>query len=146
MAELPCTHPDIRNFDGMRCCLSCGETVSEYRASSFAPYIDTSDATSPYKYRNLSTKSGHEIRLILLLPGNFEDALWCEIMHVDLDEKPKYDAVSYTWATEDGDAHLTKAIFCIHGGSISITSNCDAVVRHLRQLGKRKLWVDAICT
>jgi len=130
----------------MRWCLSCGEAVSEYDASSLTAYVHTSEATAPYKYKKLDYKLGREIRVVLLLPGNAEDALWCEIMHVDLDHNPAYDAVSYTWANEGGDASLTKAMFCIHGGSVPITTNCDAVLRHLRQLGKRELWVDAICT
>lgn len=142
MTGLPCKHSDIQNFDAMRCCLSCGEVIS---ASSLATSIHTSEATAPYKYKNLDYKLGREIRLVLLLPGNSEDALWCEIIHVNMDDNPEYDAVSYTWATEDGDSRLTKAIFCIQGGSVQITMNCDAILRHLRQLGKQKLWVDAIC-
>jgi len=130
----------------MRCCLSCGEAVSEDEASSLTTYIGTSYAKAPYKYEKLEYMSGREIRLILLLPGNFQDALWCEILHVDLDEYPEYDAVSYTWATEGGDARLNKTILCVQSGSVLITTNCDAVLRRMRQLGKRKLWVDAICT
>ncbi|KAH6878208.1 heterokaryon incompatibility protein-domain-containing protein [Alternaria rosae] len=142
MTGAPCKHSDIKDFDAIRCCLSCGEVIS---ASSLAAYVHTSEATALYKYKNLDHKLGRELRLVLLLPGNSEDALWCEIIHVDMDHDPEYDAVSYTWATEDGDSRLTKAIFCIQGGSVPITMNCDAVLRHLRQLGKRKLWVDAIC-
>jgi len=144
MSQKPCPHPDIRQFDGIRCCLACGEAV--FQASSSNPTLHTVDATGRYKHTRLDYELGREIRLISLLPGDPDDVLRCEIAHVNLEDDPVYDAVSYTWATEDGDASLSSTIECIQGGFIPITRNCDIVLRQLRRPGiRRTLWVDAIC-
>jgi hypothetical protein len=143
MTKLPCKHPDIRKFDGIRCCLSCGEAVFE--ASSSTARTPTSDAVTPYKYTKLNYTLGHEIRLVLLLPGNTEDTLCCKIIHVNLDDGPVYDAASYTWATDNGDASLSMVVQCEQGGSIPVTANCHAVLVQLRRSGKLKIWIDAMC-
>jgi hypothetical protein len=145
MTESLCKHPDIRKFNGIRSCLSCGEAVFE--TSSPTARIHMSDATASYQYTKLNYKLGREIRLISVLPGSSEDALRCKIIHVNLDDGPVYDAVSYTWATEKGDASLCMAIRCEAGGVIPVTANCYAVLLQLRRCGGiRRLWIDAICT
>jgi hypothetical protein len=69
----------------------------------------------------------------------------CDIIHVNLMDKPAYEAVSYTWATADGDVSLSKHITC-RGKKIAITTNCESVLRSLRLPSRnRKIWVDAIC-
>jgi hypothetical protein len=147
MNNSTCKHPDIRRFDGLRYCLSCGEAVVEVISpTSPITLVRPNCAAVPYEYTKLNYERGHEIRIIILLPGSYEDALFCEITHVNLDDDPRYDAVSYTWATEDGDASRSKAILCMQGGSVPISTNCDAVLRQLRRLGKQRLCVDAICT
>jgi len=143
MAESLCKHPDIRKFDGIRCCLSCGEAVFEVIPA--ATHLPTDGATCSYKYTKLNYKLGYEVRLVLLLPDDSQGTLRCEITHVNLDDDPVYDAISYTWATEDGHTTLSNAILCVPGGTIPITANCDAVLRHLKRHGSRRLWIDAIC-
>jgi hypothetical protein len=144
MTESLCKHPDIRKFDGIRSCLSCGEAVFE--TSSPIARIHTRDATASYQYTKLNYKLGREIRLVLILPGSSEDALRCEMIHVNLDDDPVYDAVSYTWATQDGDASLCMTVQCEAGGVIPVTANCYAVLLELRRSGGiPRLWVDAIC-
>lgn len=88
-----------------------------------------------------------EIRLLVLHPGRPEDPLEGDIVGTDLRRRPKYDAVSYTWADESGDDHLSSAIHCLTSDSkISITRNCEAALKRLRLPNKRrKLWVDAVC-
>jgi hypothetical protein len=144
MSESTCQHPDVRKFDGIRCCLSCGEAVFEALPSTTP--VQTNDAAAPYKYTKLNYKLGREIRLVLLLLGIPEDAIRCEIIHVNLDDDPVYDAVSYTWAIGNGDASLCKSMYCRQGGTIKITAKCHAVLLQLRRSEKRRLWVDAICT
>jgi hypothetical protein len=95
----------------LRCCLACGETVFEALAS--IPTAETVDVTGHYKYTKLNYKLGLEIRLVVLLPGERDDPIHCEIIHVNLDDDPHYDAVSYTWATEEGDASLSKTVRCV---------------------------------
>ncbi|KAF2198951.1 hypothetical protein GQ43DRAFT_359511, partial [Delitschia confertaspora ATCC 74209] len=78
------------------------------------------------------------------------DELYCDIIHVNLFDHPKYEALSYTWATytwayPEGDATPLKRIFC-QGKYIPITSNCELAIRRLRQpVGKRIVWIDALC-
>lgn len=143
MPRVPCAHPDIRKFDGIRCCLACGEAVFEVTTSERLPHTDVQ---VPYQYAPLNYKLGQEIRLVVLLPGEPADLLRCEIIHVNLEDDPEYDAISYTWATERGDTSLSGLVYCVHGGSISITANCDAALRQVRQRGlRRRVWIDSIC-
>ncbi|KAH7091529.1 heterokaryon incompatibility protein-domain-containing protein [Paraphoma chrysanthemicola] len=98
-----------------------------------------------FTHGNLLLESAQQIRLIRLYPGSVEDALSCEVFTVDLSNHLTYDAVSYTWATEDGDDSRSHLINC-NGKSLSITENCDAVLRMLRLRSMpRPLWVDSIC-
>ena len=144
MSERVCKHSDIRKFDGLRCCLACGETVFENTASVSS--ANNVDATRHYNYTKLNYKLGLEIRLVELLPGDPADSIYCEIIHVNLDDDPDYEAVSYTWATESGDASLSKTVRCVSGGVIAVTLNCEAALRQLRRLWYRvRLWIDAIC-
>ena len=62
-----------------------------------------------------------------------------------LNDSPCYEALSYSWATEDGDAESNCAILC-NGRRFMVTKNCDAALRRLRQPMKHViLWVDSIC-
>jgi hypothetical protein len=144
MSPRECHHPDVRKFDGMRCCLACGEAVFEttkteaYGAEPWNP--------TPYAYTPLNYKLGLEIRLLVVLPGEPSDQLRCDIIHVNLEDGPDYEAVSYTWASDDGDATLSQTIYCDVDKYISVTINCDKALRQLRRRGlKRRLWIDAVC-
>jgi hypothetical protein len=144
MSARQCHHPDIRKFDGMRCCLACGEAVFETtktEAYSAEPWNPT-----PYAYTPLNYKLGLEIRLLVVQPGEPSDQLRCDIIHVNLEDEPDYEAVSYTWASDDGDATLSRSIYCDVDKYISVTINCDKALRQLRRRGlKRRLWIDAVC-
>ncbi|KAH7406123.1 heterokaryon incompatibility protein-domain-containing protein [Phaeosphaeria sp. MPI-PUGE-AT-0046c] len=140
---LSCSHPDVRAFDDLRCCLSCGETLSHDDVEFEIDIHDTE--TAKYYYDPLTYELGQEIRLLVLHPGPVPDAIRCDIAHVNLLDKPSYEAVSYTWATEDGDASLSRIVLC-GTKEIAVTRNCELVLRHLRQrYRKRTLWLDAIC-
>jgi hypothetical protein len=88
MGEVLCRHPDIQKFDGVRCCLSCGEAVFE----TFQEPQDCTD-TSTYQYGRLNYTLGHEIRLIVLYPGDSLDDVVCDLIHVNLMDKPAYEAL-----------------------------------------------------
>ncbi|KAF2823236.1 HET-domain-containing protein [Ophiobolus disseminans] len=138
-----CRHPDIRNFDDVRCCLACGEAVFE-NTSHPEQTADLSE-TSTYQYKRLNYELGQEIRLIILYPGEILDDIRCSLVHVNLLDKPTFEAVSYTWATANGDASLSAQMIC-HGRRIFITRNCERVLRCLRSLAhNRTLWIDAVC-
>jgi hypothetical protein len=146
----PCAHFDVRDFDDARCCLSCGETVY----LSDAPKVPIPhDPTLPihkkllsnYSYNDIQVDNGLEIRLVFLGPGDRGDPLRCVIRHVNLQDCPHYAAVSYTWATEDGDDAKSGRVYC-DDAVIPITANCEAALRRLRSSSTvRVLWVDSIC-
>jgi hypothetical protein len=114
----------------------------------------------------------NEIRLLVLLPANTHDtmgtphqdpgpgssgteaqnSLHCRLMTVKLDLAPPYVAVSYTWATEDGDSSLTRCIY-VHTEdevnsvqTIDITVNCETALKQIRDSPiSEAIWIDAIC-
>ncbi|KAL9096769.1 MAG: hypothetical protein Q9165_001257 [Trypethelium subeluteriae] len=74
-----------------------------------------------------------------------DDVIKCELEELRLgnlpDQRRPFDAVSYTWGTED----KTERIEC-NGKALWVTPNCSHALRDLRQPGRsRKLWIDAIC-
>ena len=137
-----CRHPDIRKFDGIRTCLACGEVVFENALPSPA----TDDAQEgAYQYSKLNYTLGQEIRLLVVDPGEPGDPIRCDIIVVNLEDDPAYEALSYTWATEAGDASFSETIYC-RTGTLKTTKNCHAAIRRLRKrYAKRRLWIDAVC-
>jgi hypothetical protein len=96
-------------------------------------------------YQYLPLQHGDSIRLLRLLPGPRTAPLNIDLFEVQLQENLTYEALSYTWATESGDASLSSIVIC-DGAIIPVTMNCEAALRRQRQEdGHRTLWVDAIC-
>lgn len=102
---------------------------------------------SRYQYRPLNQGEMLELRILVLEPGDFDDPLYGSLKHVNLQQYPLYDAVSYTWANQAGeDAPSSKIFFKREGSHIAITVNCAAALRRLRlPVRERRLWIDAIC-
>jgi hypothetical protein len=133
-----CRHTDVQTFDSFRCCLSCGELVTELASPSISD--------PPFEYKPLDCESEQHIRLVHVHPGLKREDIVCELVHVSLAAAriPVYEAVSYTWATADGDASLSRFIVC-HGKKLAITKNCEAAIRCLRRRDRsRVLWIDAM--
>jgi hypothetical protein len=147
MSRKPCRHSDVRKFDGIRSCLACGETVFESSAPTIPMSTQTTKTPTKYQYTHLNYTLGQEIRLVVLLPGSLDDPIRCEIVHVNLEDDPEFDAVSYTWATEYGDDSLSRKVNISNGTHyLPVTINCEAALRQLRRPGsRRKLWIDALC-
>src|SRR6266700_3551674 len=85
------------------------------------------------------------IRLLELLPGRegTEDphnpyGVCCNIAPRTFDSKPKYDALSYTWGTED----LTRTIK-LSNRFFRVTENLYNALHYLREEGTRVIWIDA---
>ncbi|KAM0351775.1 hypothetical protein ACHAPU_002287 [Fusarium lateritium] len=99
--------------------------------------------TALYKYTALY-KNGM-IRTLTLLPASSMDLdIHVKLFPVEL-ESYIYEALSYTWATDDGDSSLSSSIDC-EGGTIKVSKNCEKALRKLRrQDTARVLWIDAIC-
>ncbi|OAG13094.1 HET-domain-containing protein [Paraphaeosphaeria sporulosa] len=140
---MPCRHHDVQVFDGLRCCLACGETVFDIKPDpeQELPRLQN----EPYRYDSLDYSLGQEIRLCVLFAGRTQDDVVVDLVHVDIRDQPPYEAISYAWATETGDDRLSQKVYC-RGGTISVTQTCEAALRRLRFSGRnRYLWVDAVC-
>ena len=79
------------------------------------------------------------IRLLRLEPR--DDRLTLNLFSALLEEKPYYEALSYTW----GDANNRKEIRC-GDQLVTVSENLYDALRHLRCPDRvRTLWIDAIC-
>jgi hypothetical protein len=93
-----------------------------------------------YPYVALDAKT-REIRLLVLLPGQFNDHVECALRHVSLSKSPKYEALSYCW----GDLKSRKLI-SLDGHRFLATESLEIALRYLRcQDTPRILWIDAVC-
>jgi hypothetical protein len=96
---------------------------------------------SSFHYQPLDAKS-EIIRVVILQPGHFDTPIQCKLQHVDLDEKPWYEALSYVW----GDPKATMPIQLENDPAFSVTRNLERALRYLRRGdAPRVLWIDAIC-
>jgi hypothetical protein len=95
------------------------------------------------RYQRLD-RSKKTIRLLTVLPGDEREPIRCELTHADLDDRPPYIALSYTW---DHDGRYDE-LEC-NGVVIQASKNLCDFLRQFRlwdaALGIQ-LWVDAICT
>ncbi|KAF1967678.1 hypothetical protein BU23DRAFT_658546 [Bimuria novae-zelandiae CBS 107.79] len=132
-----CRHPDIRKFDGFTSCLACGTTIFDLHVT------ETSGEPSPEanpgakrvcQYRKLNYELGQEIRLLDVMPGLVHDPVKCEIVTVSFLHNPEYEALSYTWATEQAVSSLSRLVHPTDGTTLPVTANCEAAIRRLRRL------------
>lgn len=96
---------------------------------------------SPFTYQPVQS-SNNEIRILFLKSArSFNSPIHCDIKIVNLEGKVKYEALSYTWGTEN---NLQK-IF-IQGQPFLVRENLYAALKRLRMtFTTRSLWIDAIC-
>ncbi|KAK7743526.1 hypothetical protein SLS53_004060 [Cytospora paraplurivora] len=105
------------------------------------PFRRRSD-TVPNVYSPIDS-SKEKIRVIHLLPGEFDDEINIELATICLiiDPPPHYDALSYVWGTAQS---RTPAL--VNGKAFTITSNLDVALRYFRdKVVEKVLWVDAVC-
>jgi hypothetical protein len=98
-------------------------------------------SSGPYQYKPM--QNPQEIRLLNIKPANKTAEIHLSItLHV-LHQNPTYEALSYTW----GDPRKTETVICNEvGNTLSITQNCGAALRRLRQEDKqRTVWIDQLC-
>jgi hypothetical protein len=115
--------------------------------------MDTEEASSgtiedctKFHYRSLNPDI-NEIRLVTIPPPSptREVEIECCLSHAPLHDAPAYEALSYTWADEDGNSSLSSTII-LDGFPFRVTKNLEAALRHLRlPSGGRVFWIDAIC-
>lgn len=81
------------------------------------------------------------IRVIRLEPGSFDSPIQYRLHHVDLDTRPKYEALSYVW----GNPNATIPIK-LEAHGFPVTKNLERALRYFRYPDTaRILWIDAIC-
>jgi hypothetical protein len=120
------------------CSLISWSSESLYKIPSVDPQAIRPEMSDPYQPIN---KSSRDIRLLNLHRGEWQDDIECELHVVSLDEKPKYEALSYTW----GSGSSTKPIF-VNSNEVRVTVNLEAALRHIRNANQsHTLWIDALC-
>ncbi|KAK1463364.1 hypothetical protein CMEL01_13433 [Colletotrichum melonis] len=89
----------------------------------------------------------HKTRLLDLIGGSYHDPIRIELHIANLLDWPEYEALSYTWADENGDSSKCERAYIGERWDIlPITKNCSNALRRLRYQNRpRRLWVDAIC-
>jgi len=105
------------------------------------PKDDPVETTIQYEYAPLDPRS-RQIRLVTLLPGNWQDDIHCEMTTVKFGKRmPKYETLSYVW----GDPTTTRGIW-VNDQIFSVGENLWIALRRLRNpQSLRFLWIDAIC-
>ncbi|KAI1750549.1 heterokaryon incompatibility protein-domain-containing protein [Xylaria castorea] len=115
-----------------------------------APYNEKPDAQQDEKskigFPDLS--SDHHVRVLYLSPAR----QWAEPLHgylgvQDLNGRPHYEALSYTWMDEKGDTGLSERLYVgTNWDVLPITRSCSHALRRLRlEYTERPIWVDSIC-
>lgn len=100
--------------------------------------------TNYFTHTRLS--SARSTRVLRLTPSaDFDSPIHCELHEISLDDKIKYEALSYVWG-EPAAGHTV----CVNGDrTLDVTPNCLEALRYLRRQGDtataRVLWIDAIC-
>lgn len=130
------------------------ENLKHYEVSEKSKQLKPfSYSTVALPVDNSPTTGLKVIRLLRIFPTlTLDGLLECSIFTVELNETQThhYDALSYTWATEDeAESHKKPELKCdiiCNEGLLSITENLFNCLTHLREDGYyRDLWVDAIC-
>ncbi|KAL8668853.1 MAG: hypothetical protein Q9168_006532 [Polycauliona sp. 1 TL-2023] len=104
---------------------------------------------SRYRYTPLDPEA-KSTRLLSLLPGSFHDEIHVSLGIMYLDEKPVYEALSYTWGSTDNPVRISVDVptytISALGGHLDVTQNLAVALRYLRsETQPRDLWIDAIC-
>ncbi|KAI1326783.1 heterokaryon incompatibility protein-domain-containing protein [Xylariaceae sp. FL0255] len=107
-----CPRPDLVTNDGVQYCLRCGSFVN---LIIHPPLKNQSD-----------------FRLIRLFSGELEEDVRCEVYVEEDFNNAIYDAVSYTWGDETGDATQCKSIY-ISGQPFRVTRNCELALKRIRR-------------
>jgi hypothetical protein len=96
---------------------------------------------STFSYQALDPTK-HELRLILLQPGELNGEIEFNILIASLDENPEYEALSYEWGSPKSQMLPIK----LDGHAHHVRENLWWVLHYLRPNHySRTLWIDAIC-
>ena len=86
-------------------------------------------------------KERHEIRLLTLCPGVFEQEIQCKLRVLSLDQHLNYVALSYCWGDQNN-----RGTISINEQNISVTMSLATALRYVRRNDEEViLWNDATC-
>ncbi|KAI0594077.1 heterokaryon incompatibility protein [Biscogniauxia sp. FL1348] len=135
-----CRRLDLASIDGIESCRGCG-SFKQLPPARLQPARLQPARLPPISPNDQRKK----IRLLCLLPDSFVEDIKCEISVCNIDAKPKYDAISYTWADDTGSSDKIKTI-SISGKPFKVTHNCELALKRARYFSSpRTIWVDAVC-
>lgn len=121
-----CSRIDLFYSEELATCLSCG-----------------SSRDHPYVYEPIKQRS--EIRLLKIQPGEGDNPIRGELIKISTNSQHDYDAVSYTWADENGDVTRRFRAF-IGTGYVLITRSCQKVLQRIRsRFHTNYVWIDSLC-
>ncbi|PSR80162.1 heterokaryon incompatibility protein-domain-containing protein, partial [Coniella lustricola] len=93
-------------------------------------------------YDSLGLK-GAAIRVLNVQPGEWDEKLSCNLVVVDLDEDPQYEAISYVWGNPQASK---RSVIQVNGMPMSITQSLYTALKRYRLAEQtRTMWADAIC-
>jgi hypothetical protein len=83
----------------------------------------------------------HQIRLLHLNPGSFQDEPSCSLSTTSLDDTHSFEALSYVWGDLGDLVSIT-----LHDESFEVTKNLRTALTYLRYEDReRSIWIDALC-
>jgi hypothetical protein len=87
------------------------------------------------------------IRLLRISPGPRAAPLHGNLRIAGLQSKPDYEALSYTWADDNGDSSRSRRLYIgAYWDIVPITANCESALRCVRDPNSpRTVWVDSVC-
>ena len=81
------------------------------------------------------------IRILIIAPGSAEEDLRTRLVAVELDDKPAYEAISYTWGDPSD-----KTVLACNNTEVPIPWNLEKALRRLRHSSRpRSVWADSVC-
>jgi hypothetical protein len=99
------------------------------------------DKANPFYHSPLDTSTDGIRLLTLEAAKDSETPIKSSLHHVTFAQKPKYEALSYTWGDE-----TTKKKISIDGKEFEVGGNLFDALKHIRYTDRdRVLWIDAIC-
>jgi ankyrin repeat protein len=100
-------------------------------------------ASNQHWYRDdLSRVKDSKVRLLYLEPGHSQDPIAGRLVCHSVKQKPRYDALSYSWGEQDDWTQIT-----LDGRpGFAVTRTLWSALRRLRSTAvARPIWIDAIC-
>ncbi|KAL6797223.1 heterokaryon incompatibility domain-containing protein, partial [Trichoderma sp. SZMC 28013] len=96
-----------------------------------------------YTFTDLETT--RHIRLLTLLPGEYDASLLCTISEFPLDQSPDYEALSYAWGAPDAPDEVRPSL-SLNGQRFDISDTLEQALRRLRRPDiPRIMWIDRVC-